>query len=187
MHPIIAGLSEKRRRELLGYPDFVALSEDRKVQLLDEVLKVRESLDDDERLAAFSDQRRRMADAEELKDALATALTVLGRNRQIGVDMIDGLADHHRGSIDEAMIEERACMQTMRRMLAAVDRLAAEPQERTSRRGREARLLRWALADFGIGVKMTTPRVRGNPSLAFLGLLADPPASPDAILKSLRR
>ena len=92
--------------------------------------------------------------------------------------MIDGLADHHRGSMSEAMLEERACTETMRRMLAVVEDLKAEPQERTSRREARGRLLRWVLADFGIKVKMTTPGARApNAGLAFLGLLADPPTS----------
>ena len=52
---------------------------------------------------------------------------------------------------------------------------------------REARLLRWVLADFDIKVKMTTPGERPNHSLVLLGLLADPPAAPEAMLKRLRR
>ena len=193
-HPVFIALATERRRELLSCPDFAALSEGRKVQLLDEVMKVRASLDSDDNLAAFSDQRQRMADAAVLKEALETALTVLGRQRQIAVDVIDGLADHHRGydNIGEAMVEMRACEGTMRRMLATVKALEAEPrddqQRRTRRMRGEAWLLRWALEAFDVKVALTTPDKHGpaNSSLALLGLLADPPASPDAMRKRLR-
>jgi hypothetical protein len=192
MHPVIAKLDRKRRRALLACADFAALSESRKVQLLDEVMKIRASLDSDDKLDAFSDQRQRMADAAALKGALTIALTILGQHRQIGVDMIDGIADRHRGDIGAAMTEERACRATMRRMLETIERLTQEPrddlQQRTRRRHSEAWRLFWALRDCGVRIVRTTPEKHGAPNsgLTLMGLLANPAISADAMRKRLR-
>jgi hypothetical protein len=190
MHPVIAKLSAQRRRELRLNPYFAVLSADRKIKLLDEVMKVRASLDSDDRLDAFDDQDRRMSDAVKLKGAFNTVLTILGQNRRIVVDMIDGLADYHGGSLDRAMLEERACRETLRRMLAISGDLEAEPQDkRQSRKRREAWLLRWVVADFDVKVVMTTPSKHGRPnhSLELIGLLAHPPVTADVVRYCLQR
>jgi hypothetical protein len=192
-HPVFMKLAVERRRELLGCSNFAALPADRRVQLLDAVEKVRASLARDDELEAFSDQGKRVAEAATLKDALHTALAVLGQQRQIVVDMIEGLADCHGGSIDSAMVELRACKETLRRMLAIAESLEPEPsdglQRRTRRQKGEARLLRSTLKDFGVEVALTTPDKHGPPNagLVLMGLLANPPTSPDAIRKRLRR
>jgi hypothetical protein len=201
MHPVVAKLSEEHRRELFACLDFAVLSTDRRVQLLDEVIRVRRSLASDDHSDAFSDQKQRVADAAKLTKALTAALAILspphqmvaGRvlsPRQIMSDMIDGLADYHRGNnnnnIGEAIGEYRAAEETMRRWLAIAQTVEAEPRERMSRKGREARLLRWALADHGVRVIMTTIPV-AHATLVLLGLLADPPASADAMVRRLHR
>ena len=159
-HPVFMKLAVERGRELLDCSNFAALSADRRVQLLDAVEEVRASLAHDDKLEAFSNQGKRVADAAKLKDALHTALAVLGQQRQIVVDLIEGLADCHRGSIDRAMLELRACKETLGRMLAIAESVEPEPsddlQRRTRRQKGEARLLRSVLKDFGVKVALTT-------------------------------
>jgi hypothetical protein len=184
MHPVIAGLSVRRRSELRANPCFAALSADRRIKLLDEVMRVRASLDSHDRLDAFDDQDQRMSDAAKLKGAFTLALAILGRHRRIVVDMIDGLADYHDGYMDQARLEERACRETLRRMLAIAERIRAEPQDDPrSRKRREVWLLRWALTDFDVKVVMTTPSKHGRPnySLELIGLLAHPPITADIV------
>jgi hypothetical protein len=82
--------------------------------------------------------------------------------------------------------ENLAAMETMRRWLAIAQTVKAKPWERMSSLGYEARWLREALANFGVRVKTTTAPV-AHPTLVLLGLLADPPASPEAMLKRLHR
>jgi hypothetical protein len=62
----------------------------------------------------------------------------------------------------------------------------ANPWERMSRLGWEARWLLEALAVFGVRVKKTTIPV-AHPTLVLLGLLANPPALPGAMVKRLQR
>jgi hypothetical protein len=214
MHPVISRLSAANRSALLGHPLYVKLPEPRRAQLLDEVLKVRESLDNDDKLDAFSDAKERDADAKKLKAGLTMALTVLGRHRQINADLIEGLAGYHRGFIDSAMYEKRACMETLRRMLRVLDGLPAEldpfvavpfrpfwlnldelsePNDPLEyplrpRDNREAGLLYLVLKDFDMTVSRSTADAeRHDSGLAFLGLLADPVASGEAMRKRLRR
>jgi hypothetical protein len=195
MHPVVANLSEERRRELFANPHFASFSPDRRVQLLDEVMKVRASLDSNDKLDAFDDQDKLMADAAELKDALNIALTVLGRrHRRIGFDIIDGLADYHHGDFTEASRENRTAMGTMRRMAAIAERLEPHPREddrqkRTRRNFSEAHLLRWVLEDFDVKVSMRTPDKDGPPNhgLELIGLLSDPPTTADVIKRKRLR
>jgi hypothetical protein len=146
MHPVIAGLSAERRRVLFACPGSDTLSEDRKVRLLDEVVKVRESLASDDELDAFSDQR--MADAAKLKSVLNVALTVLGRPRRIAVDMIDGLTDFHPGGLlHNGMADVRAFETFSRRMLEVIERLEPEPRDD----GNDARAVKGARQGFSAG------------------------------------
>jgi hypothetical protein len=192
MHPVIAKLCMADRRALVDHPDFRRLSDTRKDQLLDEVVKVRASLDHDDKLDAFGNQDQRMADAAKLKGAINTVLTVLSQDRQIKAALIEGLADYHRGSIDDAMFELRASKEAMGRLLALAERLELEPQDdqqrRTRRNNSEARLLQWVLADFDVKFVLTTPGKHGVRNLGFelIGLLADPPATSDVVRYRLR-
>jgi hypothetical protein len=193
MHPVIAKLGAARRPELFANPHFAPLSADRRVQLLDEVMKVRASLDSDDKFEAFNDQDMLLADAAKLKDAINFTLTILGQDRRIVADIVEGLAVHHRDDLDEAMREELACRETLGRMLAILERLEPEPeddrQRRTRRNNGEAALLRRVLLAFGVKVSMTTPSKHGPPNhgLELIGLFADPPASADVIRNRLRR
>jgi hypothetical protein len=211
MHPVLAKLSAANRSALLGHPLYVKLLEPRRTLLLDEVIKVRASLDSEDNLDAFGDQDQRAADGAELKVALSSALTILSRHRLIGVDMIEGLADHRRGSMSEAMRELNAAQKTMSRMLRILDGLPPrldpsaampppwlnwddyEPEDPPEypwrpRDKREASLLHSALKDFGVKVSRTTADAeKPDSGLALLGLLADPPASAESMRKRLRR
>ena len=172
MHRVVAGLSEINRSALLGHPLYVALPEDRKTQLLDEVLRIRKSLAYDDHVAEFRDQGKRMADVATLKNALNAALTVLGRPNLIAVDMIDGMTDFHRG-----MEDLRAFEAFSRHMLEVIERLSPEPQDdrqqRTRRQKGEASRLCWMFEDFGMKVSRNARAARKSSSgLALLGLLA---------------
>ena len=185
MHPVIAKLSTANRSALLGHPLYVKVLELQRTRLLDEVMKVRASLDSEDKLDVFSDQDQRMADGVKLKAALSSALTILCRHRLIGVDVIEGLADHHRGSMDQAMYELGAARKTMNRMLRILDGLPPEldpsaampskpppllnqddmyepddppelPWPPRPRDKREAGLLHGVLKDFGVKVSRAT-------------------------------
>ena len=162
MHSVIAKLNPERQRELLACLDFAKLSAARKDQLLDAVVKVRASLDYEDRVDVIYDQNQRMADAAALRGALSTALTILGRNHQITADMIGNAPFTARyGGIADL----EAFRRISRHMLAVAERLTAEPQAlRISRKGREARLLRLAFTEAGVRLKKTTPPAP-NPTL----------------------
>jgi hypothetical protein len=207
MHSVLAKLSAANRSALLGHPLYVKLPEPRRTLLLDEVTKIRASLDSDDQVDPFRDQEQRVVDGEELKVALSSALTILSRHRLIEDDMIEGLARYHRGGMLEASRELRAAEKTMNRMLRILDGLPpskpaawlnwddyepVDPPEwawpPAPRDKREAWELHAALKDFGVKVSRTTSDAeKPHSGLALLGLLADPPASAESMRKRLRR
>jgi hypothetical protein len=206
MHPVLAKLIAANRSALLSHPLYVKLPEPRRTLLLDEVMKIRASLDSDDQVDPFSDQEQRVADGEELKVALSSALTILSQHRLIGADMVDGLARYHRGGMLEASRELNAAQKTMGRMLRILDGLPStppawlnwddyEPEDPPEwawppapRDKREAWELHAALKDFGVKVSRTTSDAeKPHSGLALLGLLADPPASAESMRKRLRR
>ena len=139
MHPVLAKLGVARRRELFANPLFAALSEDRRVQLLDAVLKVRAGLDHQDTLAVVNDPAARSANAAELKGAITKTLDIL--DGPLGSDIVEGLWAyypeafydpnpwaHPPDPFYDAEHEEHVCKETLRRMLRIVENLEAEPQ-----------------------------------------------------------
>ncbi len=199
MHPVLARLGLARRRELIANPLFAPLPEDRRVQLLDAVLKVRAGLDHQDTLA--DDPAARSANAAELKVAITKTLGIL--DGPLGSDIVEGLWAyypeafydtnpwaHPPDPFYDAEHEEHVCKETLRRMLWVVENLNSEPQDvRLKRKASEASALRAVLLlRFGIKVTMATPSpVRPNHGLDLIGLLADPPNTGDGILKHLKR
>jgi hypothetical protein len=190
MHPVIAKLSPTRRLELFACPDFASLSDTRKDQLLDEVVKIRAALDYQDRLDVVYDQDALKVDAAEISGALNTALTILGRNRQITADMIFGLSDSRYPKSYSGIADLETFRMISRRMLATAERIKPEPRDKRQKRNRrEARALYSVLADFGVKVVMTTPSKNGvrNYGFELISHLAHPPTSSDVIRQRLRR
>jgi hypothetical protein len=203
MHPVIAKLSPARRRELTDNPVFVTLSESRRAQLFDAVLKVRAGLDQQDELAVVNDPAVRSANSTELKGAITKTLDIL--DGPLGSDIVEGLwvsypeafydpnpwahpPDPFYGADEEGHV----CKETLRRMLWVVENLEANPREAhlgLRRKASEASALRTVLLfEFSIKVTMATPSpARPNPGLDLIGLLADPPNTGDGILKHLQR
>jgi hypothetical protein len=200
-HPVFIALAAERRRELLDNEPFAALDEAAQCELLDGVKRVRELLDYKDQSDRFNDPGRRDEDACALARSLAADLKIIdpgkpnGRPSEISrirADLINGLTDFHQGSISEAIHELQAFSVTARRMQEVIKGIQRAPpqddlQQRTRRTKREALELHWLLTDAGVEVKMTTPGAGADRGLALLGLLADPPATAEAMRKRLRR
>jgi hypothetical protein len=204
MHPVLAKLSAVRRHELFDNPFFAPLSEPRKAQLLDAVLKLRAALDHQDTHFVVNYAAARSANAAELKGAITKTLDIL--DGPLGPEIVEGLWPYYpEGYYDpnpwahppdpfyDPEHEEHVCKETLRRILWVIENLdAADPRAwplRLRRKAREAYTLRAVLiCNFRIKVTMETPTpVRPNHGLDLIGLLADPPSSADGILKHLKR
>jgi hypothetical protein len=197
-HPVIVKLGVARRRELLNNESFVALGESAQSELLDRVKGMREELDYRDQSDRFNDPRRRDKDASALARSLATVLKIVDPhkpNARLGAisrDLIYSLSDLHRGSISKAIRELQTFNVKARRIEEAIKRIQRTPpgddlQQRTRRANREALGLHWLLTSFRVGVSRTAGDARPNPGLVLMGLLADPPTSPEVMRKRLRR
>jgi hypothetical protein len=198
-HPVFMALAAPRRRELLDNEPFVALGEAAQCELLDHVKRMRALLDYKDQSDRFNDPRRRDKDAGVLARSLAAVLKIidpykpdarLSRISRIRADLINSLSDLNRDSIPDAINELKAFTVTARRIEEALKRIPRSPQDglqqRTRRNNREAIELLWLLTIFRIEVYRTAGSARSDPGVVLMGLLANPPTSPDVMLKRLR-
>jgi hypothetical protein len=200
-HPVFMALAAPRRRELLHNEPFVALGEPIQCELLDHVERMRELLDYKDQSDRFNDPRRRDKDAVTLARSLAAVLRLIDPRKpkarlsqisRIRADLINTLADLNRCSISDAIHQLRAFSITAKRIEEAIERIQRAPpkddlQQRTRRAKREALELHWLLTNVGVEVRRTAGDARPNPGLVLVGLLADPPTSPEVMRKRLRR
>jgi hypothetical protein len=187
MHPVVAKLGEKRRRELFANPLFAALDEERQRRLLDCVLEIREGVAHKDALDKLRPQRER--EIAEVKSAIATICERFG-NKDFSEEIKNyQVADP--GCVHISLDAIETLMRAIKPVSEILKRFGyAEGDERQQR----TRLPRWEalnledlLSVFGVKVNRTTPDGRPNPSLELIGLLADPPVSADVIRYRLRR